>query len=415
VSSHVVSARGLSKDYRIPHLNRSSGHPSADRTSLLDRIRLKLGRHTENARVLNDVSFDVDEGEIVGVIGRNGSGKSTLLKVLSRIIRPTEGHAWIAGHVGALLEVGTGFHPDLTGRENVSLNGTLLGMSAGQIRDRFDEVVAFAEIERFLDLPVKYYSSGMYTRLAFAVAAHLDPEVLIVDEVLSVGDAEFQKKCLGKMGSMTRSGRTVFFVSHNMAAVSELCTRCLLLRSGRLVCDDVPEAAIQHYVESSEAVGGGEIVLPRPNNDPPVYISRAALKNVDGALSSQVEMGDNATLEIDYFIEKPLRDINLEVLLSRNGVPLLNSFDTDAADELRGQRAVGAYRAWLNLPLRYFKEGTYTIEFPIHYGRQTLTDPSAVLPFDLVNYRRDLTHRSYRADRPGQFAVDIPWQTQKLN
>ena len=413
--TYIVSARGLSKDYRIPHLARSAGLASSERGGLLDRIRSKLGGFTENARVLNDVSFDVAEGEIIGVIGRNGSGKSTLLKILSRIIRPTSGSATITGRIGALLEVGTGFHPDLTGRENVSLNGTLLGMSQAQIRSRFDEIVAFAEVERFLDLPVKYYSSGMYTRLAFAVAAHLDPEILIVDEVLSVGDAEFQKKCLGKMGSMTRSGRTVFFVSHNMAAVSALCTRCLLLRNGKLVCDDVPENAIQRYVETGDSATGSEIVLSRPVGDTPVYLSRAALTNSGGNPSSKIEMGDCAVLEFDYVIERPLRDINLGLLVSRNGVPLLNSFETDADDELRQTRDAGNYRARLELPLQSFKEGAYTIEFPIHYGRQDMTDVSAVLSFEIVNYRRDLTHRSYRADRPGQFAFDVAWHTRRLS
>jgi lipopolysaccharide transport system ATP-binding protein len=413
--TYIVSARGLSKDYRIPHLARPKGIANSEGDGLVDRIRSKLGRFTETARVLNDISFDVNEGEIVGIIGRNGSGKSTLLKILSRIIRPTAGSATIKGRIGALLEVGTGFHPDLTGRENVALNGTLLGMSQAQIRSRFDEIVEFAEVERFLDLPVKYYSSGMYTRLAFAVAAHLDPEILIVDEVLSVGDAEFQKKCLGKMGSMTRAGRTVFFVSHNMAAVSELCTRCLLLRSGQLVCDDVSENAIQHYVETGDSTTGSEIRLSRPAGDTPVYLSRAALMNANGNLSSKVEMGEGAVLEIDYVIERPLRDVNLGLLVSRNGVPLLNSLETDAAEELRQTRDVGAYRARIELPLQHLKEGAYTVEFPIHYGRQDMTEAAAVLSFEIVNYRRDLTHRSYRADRPGQFAIDIAWCTQKLS
>jgi lipopolysaccharide transport system ATP-binding protein len=200
------------------------------------------------------VSFSVNEGEAVGIIGRNGAGKSTLLKILSRITPPTEGRIVMRGRVASLLEVGTGFHHELTGRENVYLNGSILGMSRAEVKRRFDEIVAFAGVERFLDTPVKRYSSGMYVRLAFAVAAHLEPEILIVDEVLAVGDAAFQKKCLGKMGDVTRKGRTVLFVSHNMAAMAALCSRAVLLEAGRVAVDSAADATIRSYLASvSEA------------------------------------------------------------------------------------------------------------------------------------------------------------------
>jgi lipopolysaccharide transport system ATP-binding protein len=207
------------------------------------------GDEVEEFWALKDVSFDVRRGDVVGVIGRNGAGKSTLLKVLSRITEPTEGRIRIQGRVASLLEVGTGFHPELTGRENIYLNGAILGMTRGEIKSKFDEIVAFAEVERFLDTPVKRYSSGMYVRLAFAVAAHLEPEILVVDEVLAVGDAEFQKKCLGKMKDVAGHGRTVLFVSHNMAAVRALCSKALLLRSGRLALAGNTDDVILHYVD----------------------------------------------------------------------------------------------------------------------------------------------------------------------
>jgi lipopolysaccharide transport system ATP-binding protein len=197
---------------------------------------------------LKDVSFEVMPGEIVGIIGRNGAGKSTLLKILSRITRPTSGEADIYGRVGNLLEVGTGFHPDLSGRENIYLNGAILGMRRGEIGRKFDEIVAFAEVERFLDTPVKYYSSGMYLRLAFAVAAHLEPEILLVDEVLAVGDAAFQKKCLGKMREVSGQGRTILFVSHNMSAIERMCGRVLLLQGGRLCEEGTPHSMIERYL-----------------------------------------------------------------------------------------------------------------------------------------------------------------------
>ena len=201
---------------------------------------------------LKDVSFEVQPGEVVGIIGRNGAGKSTLLKILSRITEPTTGRVELRGRVGSLLEVGTGFHPELTGRENIYLNGAILGMTRSEIDRKFDEIVAFAEIEKFLDTPVKRYSSGMYVRLAFAVAAHLEPEILIVDEVLAVGDAEFQKKCLGKMKDVGRDGRTVLFVSHNMAAIQSLCLRGLILENGWIVGDSPAASAVAQYMKRIE-------------------------------------------------------------------------------------------------------------------------------------------------------------------
>ncbi len=204
------------------------------------------------------MGFQVVPGEVVGIIGRNGAGKSTLLKILSRITEPTVGRAELRGRVGSLLEVGTGFHPELTGRENIFLNGAILGMRRSEISARLDEIIAFAEVEQFLDTPVKRYSSGMYLRLAFSVAAHLEPEILLVDEVLAVGDAAFQKRCIGKMSSVASTGRTVIFVSHNLAAVRGLCSRCLLLESGVLKCDGTPDAVIDAYLSALQAAGTGE-------------------------------------------------------------------------------------------------------------------------------------------------------------
>ena len=213
----------------------------------------------EDFWALRGVSFEVKQGEVLGIIGRNGAGKSTLLKILSRITKPTEGRVRIRGRVASLLEVGTGFHPELTGRENIFLNGAVLGMTRDEIRQKFDEIVAFAEVEKFLDTPVKRYSSGMYVRLAFAVAAHLEPEILIVDEVLAVGDAEFQKKCLGKMRDVSKGGRTVLFVSHNMAAIESLCDRCLLLNRGKKDSEGDSETVIRRYMGLSNASSSGSV------------------------------------------------------------------------------------------------------------------------------------------------------------
>ncbi len=225
------------------------------------------GRVSRFIWALKDIGFEVRQGEVVGLIGRNGAGKSTLLKILARITHPTEGYAEIHGRVGSLLEVGTGFHPELTGRENVFMSGAVLGMRAAEIRRQFDEIVAFSEVERFLDTPLKYYSSGMQMRLAFAVAAHLEPEILFIDEVLAVGDFAFQKKCLGKMGDVARQGRTIILVSHNMAAINLLCSRCVLLEHGRIAFNGPTAASTARYYAESIKIGPkGEDLLQRPRD-----------------------------------------------------------------------------------------------------------------------------------------------------
>lgn len=256
---------------------------------------------------LKGVSFEVKHGEVLGIIGPNGAGKSTLLKILSRITEPTGGYAEIRGRVGSLLEVGTGFHPELTGRENVYLNGAILGMSKAEIRRKFDDIVSFAGVEKFIDTPVKRYSSGMQVRLAFAVAAHLDPEILIIDEVLAVGDAEFQKRCLGKMNEVSRSGRTVLFVSHNMAAVQSLCGRVVVLENGRPIIEDTPEVAISEYLsrrsqgvyldlgQRTDREGTGDLRFTR--------ISIATGKVED---TECIQSGNDVSIILSYTVRRPI-------------------------------------------------------------------------------------------------------------
>jgi homopolymeric O-antigen transport system ATP-binding protein len=278
----MITIEGLSKQYRIGAFGGSRIRYITLRDSLVkiarapwERLRGSHHPHAEMIWALKDVTFDVMPGEVVGIIGRNGSGKSTLLKILSRITEPTSGRAELFGRVGSLLEVGTGFHPDLTGRENVYLNGAILGMRRREIEQKFDEIVAFAEIEKLLDTPVKHYSSGMYVRLAFAVAAHLNPDILIVDEVLSVGDASFQRKCLDKMEDVTRSGRTVLIVSHSMTTITQLCENVILLVDGQVARTGSAREVVEYYTTlcntptegpSLSAVWSGSAPVTRKEN-----------------------------------------------------------------------------------------------------------------------------------------------------
>lgn len=312
MSDTVIRVENLGKKYIIGHQKQERytalRDVIANGSKSLGRKLLKpLGKKMSDPAVdefwaLKDVSFEIKQGDRVGIIGRNGAGKSTLLKILSRITEPTKGRISIKGRVASLLEVGTGFHPELTGRENIYLNGAILGMSKVEIIRKFDEIVAFAEVEKFLDTPVKRYSSGMYVRLAFAVAAHLEPEILIVDEVLAVGDIRFQKKCLGKMEDVGREGRTILFVSHNMSTVESLCNRGVLLESGNLFLDSTPEKAINVYLNKSYRLAQDMPLVDRKdrNGSGRVKTSSFRILNNEGKEEAALQSGKDYYLEIGY-------------------------------------------------------------------------------------------------------------------
>ena len=316
----VIRAEGLGKKYVIGQQTSTLERYKSLRDVVgrkvkgLGRAALNVARgrnivasdELEEFWALKDVSFEIRRGEVVGIIGRNGAGKSTLLKVLSRITEPTEGRASLRGRIASLLEVGTGFHPELTGRENIYLNGAILGMARHEIKVRFDAIVDFAEIEKFLDTPVKRYSSGMYVRLAFAVAAHLDPEILVVDEVLAVGDAEFQRKCLGKMSEVAGGGRTVLVVSHNMPMVKNLCSRAIVLAGGRSAFDGGVEPAIQHFLHSANA-GGGQSLKARTDRRGDGRLRFTEVR-VEGTRPDILRMGEEARIGLFYDAEQEIRD-----------------------------------------------------------------------------------------------------------
>jgi lipopolysaccharide transport system ATP-binding protein len=317
MSNSAISAKGVSKRYQIGAMrDRAASLPEAiaGAAKSLFRSHSKPSSDASEFWALRDISFDVEPGEVIGLVGRNGAGKSTLLKVLSRITEPTQGEIWLRGRVASLLEVGTGFHPELTGRENVFLNGAVLGMRRAEIARKFDEIVEFSGVARFVDTPVKRYSSGMYLRLAFAVAAHLEPEVLLVDEVLAVGDVGFQKKCLGKMQEVAGDGRTVFFVSHNMAAVKTLCSRCLMLENGSIKADGPPTEVVDTYLQeasSTRAVSSSKLAADRWSFDhgEGYYL---ASPHVDGVM---MVCGQPLSLTVEVEAPEPLHALTVGFII----------------------------------------------------------------------------------------------------
>lgn len=386
----AVRAINLSKNYQIAHAQARNGHHGRRyrtlREDLIALPRAILGRNgsaTEVFHALRDVSFEVSQGEVVGIVGRNGAGKSTLLKILSRITEPSSGRAEIYGRVGSLLEVGTGFHPELTGRENVFLNGAILGMRREEIARQFDQIVAFAEVEQFLDTPVKRYSSGMYTRLAFSVAAHLDPEILIVDEVLAVGDAAFQRKCLGKMSEVASGGRTVLFVSHNMAAVRALCGRCIYLRHGSIATQGLTDDVLRIYQQDLQRV---EIDATTAVHDEKMRRGNGAVRfngiqitDDSGKKISQCHPGQAVRFEMEYRVMRdvPRMDVFVGLRSGKSG-----EFVTSARHEVAGAdlRADHSGTIVLELPAITLRPGEYLLYFWL--------GASSSEPFDVVD---DLT------------------------
>lgn len=344
MSNPVIKAEHLSKKFVLSHESQerytSLRDVIAKRAKGLLGIDKKSGSTTlEEFRALDDINFEIHQGDRVGIIGRNGAGKSTLLKVLSRITEPTSGTITIRGRVASLLEVGTGFHPELSGRENIFLNGAILGMSRTEIRKKFDEIVAFAEVERFLDTPVKRYSSGMYVRLAFAVAAHLEPEILIVDEVLAVGDAQFQKKCLGKMEDVSKNeGRTVLFVSHNMGVISQLCKKAILLSKGKLIQTGETRKVIDNYVLNTQANSNSyEANHTRDQSQKRMYFSRIATLNADGVACEDFQFDQNIVLDIALAINHYDPAAKISFTLQNNNGDYLSTFVEDLSRFYTGQ------------------------------------------------------------------------------
>ena len=366
-------------------------------------------RKTREFAALDDVSFDIHAGEAFAIIGRNGAGKSTLLKILSRIARPSRGRAEVYGRVGSLLEVGTGFHPELTGRENIYLNGAMLGMTRREIRQKFESIVEFSETRDFLDTPVKRYSSGMYVRLAFAVAVHLEPDILLVDEVLAVGDAQFQKKCLGRMREASHNdGRTVLFVSHNMGAVTALTSRAIYLESGRIAAMGDTGDVVRTYMATQAAAPAQWRAKAKTAH--PVQITSARMLRRDGEPGGEFEASDGFTVEMTYEVRRPARNTLVEFFIhTADGVHLVTCGDHDAAPARYALREPGTYKARLALPGNLLNIGTYILR--INCGTHQATyDLEDAIWFRIAESRQ-LTSRH---NRRGLVLPMLPWETEAV-
>jgi lipopolysaccharide transport system ATP-binding protein len=433
MSENVISVEGLSKSYLVGHEGpRERYHSLRDslvrhgKNYVRKAVDMARGRqiiqgdNVEEFWALKDVSFEVKRGEVLGIIGRNGAGKSTLLKILSRITSPTLGRITLNGRVASLLEVGTGFHPELTGRENIFLNGAILGMRRNEIRRKFDEIVEFSGVEKFIDTPVKRYSSGMYVRLAFAVPAHLEPEILVLDEVLAVGDAEFQKKCLGKMKDVAGQGRTVIFVSHNMAAVQNLCSSALMLRGGTVALQgsvaDVTNKYLSAGVESTgyrEWSDGDKA----PGND------RVRLRRVQvtaaGRATADVMLDEPCHVEIEYSNSCDGLALNASIhLLDKMGVEVLASGNLPSAnlgcDVWAGKKfPVGTFRSICTLPANFLNEGSYSIRVALVSNNSMLE----LLTGEILSFNTHDTgemRKEYTGHWIGCVRPKLDWKTKQL-
>lgn len=429
--SVVIKVEHLGKSYLIRHQGQSSYVALRDviaekvkgtlhsTANLVKNRTVRKTRTKEEFWALDDINFEVGSGERIGIIGKNGAGKSTLLKTLSRITVPTKGRISINGRVSSLLEVGTGFHPELTGRENIYLNGAILGMHRYEIKSKFDEIVEFSEIGKFLDTPVKRYSSGMYVRLAFAVAAYLESEILIVDEVLAVGDAQFQKKCLGKMQDISKEGgRTILFVSHNMQAISNLCERVILINKGNIVQDDVTAKVIQNYLMFETSKSG--FIEWKNNNGPGDSTVRLkAIRVMDQDNNIRNHFFSKSKIRVRFDLEIFRMDDLLTVgfdLTNEDGIVIFRTYQNDSNQEEWPAFKTGMNSIFCDMPCEMLREGTYYISPKISiHAKKWIINSDPLLSFDVEMSHGASPFWSYynKSTRPGILSLIIPWKNAR--
>ena len=370
----IIKVENLSKRYKLgnqPKRNSTLIESVIETVhSPLQYLKRNFGNDENSFWALKDINFEISPGEVVGIIGRNGAGKSTLLKILSRITKPTTGKIELYGRIESLLEVGTGFHPELTGRENIFLNGAILGMRRDEIAKKFDEIVAFAEIEKFLDTAVKHYSSGMYVRLAFAVAAHLEPEILVIDEVLAVGDAEFQKKCLGKMDEVSKNGRTVIFVSHQMGTIAQLCPKAILLEKGALVMQDKANLVIEHYINHSKSkVTSYTANLSETHRE--MYIQSATILNTENVEQNAFRHDEAICINVKCVVQKMIRGTELRMAV--RDIKGILIFTSDVMLDTLSEKS-RAFEASFTIPPSVLRPNSYSVIFSLFVPHQFIIE-----------------------------------------
>ncbi len=420
MSNPIIEARGLGKEYVLGASGRSTFR-EAIIGGLAAPLKM-LGRKRpsrETFWALKDVSFDIARGEAVGIIGRNGAGKSTLLKILSRITAPTNGEVRLHGNIASLLEVGTGFHPELSGRDNIFLNGAIMGMSRAEVRRQFDEIVAFSEVEKFLDTPVKRYSSGMYVRLAFAVAAHLQPEILVVDEVLAVGDASFQRKCLGKMQSVASGGRTVLFVSHNMAAITRLCTRAILLSHGSVAADGPVAKVAAVYAGGTTGESPTEVDFRKrgkaPGSEHAKLLAARIIGDQPGSPSIDIRRSFSVQMDFEVLTDKYAVNPNLH-FFNEEGACVFITGDGYLRENQR-PRSPGVYRSTTTIPGNFMSEGMFSVDVAISTSDPVLVHAHerGLLSFNVYDPGEgDSLRGHYAGPVPGAVRPMLPWTTERL-
>lgn len=424
----TIKSEGLGKLYRLGEIG--SGTLSHDLNRWWYKIRGKEDPMTKIGEIndrtsnggsdyvwaLKDIDFEVKQGEVLGIIGRNGAGKSTLLKILSKITRPTSGKVSLSGRVASLLEVGTGFHPEMTGRENIFMNGAILGMRRSEIKRKFDEIVDFAGIERYIDTPVKRYSSGMYVRLAFGVAAHLEPDILIVDEVLAVGDAEFQQKCLGKMKDISHSdGRTILFVSHNMGSITELCSKLILLKQGQLISEGDTNSIVAEYLNNTENISNEAFFINNRANEL-AFITRVELHDGEKELRQRFKINESINLKITFKVVKANLNLQLAIVLFNSlGNPLFTSHHTDE-DQNSALKTYepGDYVASFSLRPFFLKAGTYYLSVLFGTPQLLIHDFDHVLSIAINEEIINVEHKGYAKKRPGIVIAQGNWSAKYL-
>ena len=414
----AIQTEALSKRYALRALPTASYRTIREDIARLVRHGGRSGAKRETIWALDDVSLEIAQGEVVGIIGRNGSGKSTLLKILSRITEPTRGHADVRGRLGSLLEVGTGFHPELTGRENIFLNGAILGMRRSEIVRKFDDIVEFSGVSKFIDTPVKRFSNGMYVRLAFSVAAHLEPEILLIDEVLAVGDAEFQRRCLGRMDEIGRSGRTVLFVSHSMPTITRLCERAILLDKGRLIADGPAEAVVARYLSEEFSIAPAKRwSRDEAPGDRWLRLNGVRIVNRDHATTEWADIREPVGIEFDFDILQQGAPVMVPwiELSTEFGDHVFSAMDTDPA--WTESRPAGSYVSTAWIPANLLNEGAYTVTMSIRTfvpGDKAIrhADAQSAIGFQVVDQGEGGSSRgTFAGTMPGLFRPLLEWQT----